>query len=197
MKKTFKLIQNLLIAIICIVTVANFTTQVEAAYDFRLGFIYVDDYVSDETYYDLVDRYCLIPQNMREHFQLNGGKIYFTDEDLNQKFFNGKYSGVCGVYSYETETVWISNDEYGKDAMVHELGHYLDQAYNYISDTQEVVDMYYAESAAISAYATVNNHEFFAEAFSLYVYDGPRLASDAPRTYELINRLVTSLKGVE
>lgn len=50
-----------------------------------------------------------IPESIMEQFQKNGWHIYVTDADINQKFYQGKYSTVLGTTQYADKKIYIAN----------------------------------------------------------------------------------------
>ena len=79
-----------------------------------------------------------IPESIMEQFQKNGWHIYVTDTDINQKFYQGKYSTVLGTTQYADKKIYIANtSQAATESTIHEVGHFVDYSNGFLSDQEK------------------------------------------------------------
>lgn len=123
---------------------------------------------------NLMNAYLKIPEKIRMVFENEGFKIKMTEEDIVYEAYApyGGYTGIGqikGVLDYERKMLYV-NDEW-PETVIHEMGHFV---YDYLKLYQSqsgIAPFFFAEAHNISYYAEVNEREFFAEAFRLYISD--------------------------
>lgn len=111
-----------------------------------------------------------VPENVKSAFVNRGWHIYITDKNIAQTWFSGVYNSVQGVTSYNTRSIYIEQREAAMEAPVHEIGHFVDAALGYPSQSSEFAGIYNAEvgvfKAGISNPGCVSDtRELFAEGF--------------------------------
>ena len=80
----------------------------------------------------------LLPSNVKDAFLNDGWDIILTDMDLNLTFYNGKYTEVLGNTIYGEGIIYIKSDEQAvNQAILHEIGHWLDFHLGYVADSDE------------------------------------------------------------
>lgn len=92
----------------------------------------------------------------------NCENIYFTDENLNEKFSLEIETQIVAL-SFGRD-IYISTDYHGTEVLVHELYHVYDYANDWISDTDEFKELYelYKDEHEVSPGNVQNCYEFFA-----------------------------------
>ena len=84
-----------------------------------------------------------IPESIMEQFQKNGWHIYVTDADINQKFYQGKYSTVLGTTQYADKKIYIANtSQAATESTIHEVGHFVDYSNGFLSDQEKFKELY-------------------------------------------------------
>ena len=122
-------------------------------------------------------------------------KIYITNEDLNEKFFDGELGYIPGVTVWTQKEIYIINN-YDKIEMttLHEIGHAIDCELK-INEKEEWINIY-NEEILLADFMT--NHckstvkEYFAESFSSYIKYPKLLEEKCPKTNEYIKQLIES-----
>lgn len=92
----------------------------------------------------------------------NCSKIYFTDEDLNDKFDLG-LSAVVAAVSIEDE-IYVDTSYFEYGVMVHEMYHVFDYANGWITEREDFKRIYniYKDSVEVSPGNRDDVYEFFA-----------------------------------
>ncbi len=113
----------------------------------------------------------ILPDKLVTSFVENDWKIYVTEEDMNQVYFQGKYQRVLGMTSFRDKWIKIGNFEDEINMSVfHEFGHYLDYINKFPSKSEEFRQIYIEEVGTFiknspNPGAVANEKEFFAETF--------------------------------
>ena len=81
------------------------------------------------------------------------------------------------------------NDEW-PGAVVHEMGHYVNDTLGMFSSLAENRKLYETEAGKISSYAKENDREYFAEVFRLYVTEPQLLRLISPSSYQMAQNAV-------
>ena len=129
-----------------------------------------------------------IPESIMEQFQKNGWHIYVTDADINQKFYQGKYSTVLGTTQYADKKIYIANtSQAATESTIHEVGHFVDYSNGFLSDQEKFKELYLSEVRIyIKAYDAVcvrDRKELFAEVFWQYLTNPSKLQLETPGLY--------------
>lgn len=137
-----------------------------------------------------------VPEKVINTFKKEGWNIYITGENLAQTHFGGKYSSVQGLTSYNKKEIIIENrPEAVRESTIHELGHFLDYYFGFISDSDEFTNIYNKEvdtfkSNITNSSCVRNKREFFAETFYYMYTDSSKTTPEARAFIEnLINEL--------
>lgn len=130
-------------------------------------------------YLDIVQRdLFLLPDKMLEYYTANAGKVFVTDENIDQVYCGGMYAGepILGAICYEKMCIVMANCEeaiYSGD-IFHEFGHYLDYINDRPSLSSEFSEIFAEEMPTLDYninYSRVvsSEKEFFAETFRQYI----------------------------
>ena len=116
-----------------------------------------------------------------------------TERDVVEEAYApyGGYRGIGrikAVTDYERKMIYV-NDEW-PNAVIHEMGHFLNNSLGMYSSRPENRELFYREAGKISLYAKSNDREYFAEAFRLYVTEPQLLRMISPESYALVERAV-------
>lgn len=134
--------------------------------------------------------YLAVPEKVRNAFETNGFIIKMTGWDVQEEAY-APYGGYLGygqvqaVLDYERKMLFV-NDEY-PNSILHEMGHFINNYLHLYSAHTENKKIYHSEACKISSYAEVNDREFFAEAFRLYISDPQILKLISPDTYNMVD----------
>lgn len=129
-----------------------------------------------------------IPESIMEQFQKNGWHIYVTDADINQKFYQGKYSTVLGTTQYADKKIYIANtSQAATESTIHEVGHFVDYSNGFLSDQEKFKELYLSEVRiyikAYDAACVRDRKESFAEVFWQYLTNPSKLQLETPGLY--------------
>lgn len=137
-----------------------------------------------------------VPKKVLDTFKKEGWNIYITGENLAQTHFEGKYKSVQGLTSYSYKQILIEDrPEAVRESTIHELGHYVDYHFNFISGSDEFKNIYNKEVETFKSNITNSScvrseKEFFAEMF-YYIYTNPSKCTPEAKTFilTLVNKL--------
>lgn len=140
----------------------------------------------------------LIPEKYRDLFQSSGWTMVATNEDLNEKFYDGVFNSVYGSTSYDTHIVYIQNNmNAAEDASLHEFGHWLDWYANYPSQNDVFKEIYDSENQDFYKEFDLSMHwdekEFFAEGFDRFYTDRLKMETVAPKLYSYMADILHNL----
>lgn len=133
----------------------------------------------------------LLPNSLIETFSKNGWNIFITTENINQKYFGGKYDNVMGVTITAKNEIYIQNRKKSiQNSIVHEFGHFLDCINDFPSLNEEFSEIYNEEASTfksrISNSSCVRDEmEFFAHTFYYLIKDSSKCT---PRAAEYVQR---------
>ena len=150
--------------------------------------------------------YNLLPEAIRNDYEANGWKIKIVPQDVirDQDLIASYVPRILGILAGLTDTgqeVIFLDEEYGDEAMSHEMGHYVDMVLLGSDDippsySEEFRNIYEQEKEGFkTSYPKSSAHEYFAEAFSLYIECAGSMQQDFPRTYEYMDRLISPYGG--
>ena len=139
----------------------------------------------------LLQAYGMIPEKIRTAFERDGFRIKMTEWDVAQEAYEpyGGYRGIGrikAVTDYERKMIYI-NDEW-PNAIIHEMGHYVNDSLGMYSSRPENLELFRREAGKISLYAQSNDREYFAEAFRLYITEPMLLWMISPKSFEMIDK---------
>lgn len=92
---------------------------------------------------------------------------------------------------YERKMIYV-NDEW-PNAIIHEMGHYVNDSLGMYSSRPENQELFWREAGKISLYAQSNDREYFAEAFRLYITDPVLLGLISPESTKLVKGAISFL----
>jgi hypothetical protein len=148
-----------------------------------------DSYLNEVLYY-----YNMIPQNIRDSFIANRWKITVTDKELT---IDGISQRILAYTLHSKKEIYIGN--VSASSIVHEIGHYIDNVNNYISNSisDDTFNIEVNGLKSIDADTDSHNYsskiELFAECFSMYIFDNAGLKNNCPDTYEIIEQAISNL----
>lgn len=124
------------------------------------------------------------------------GPVLNAFDQLGFKIEIGNYNqSWAGLFNSQTGYIYIENNTSMDYVYVlsHEMGHFLDLLKNLSSETGEFRNVYNAERLKLSPkymgnynYYTTSPTEYYAECFSQYVIENPKLANSNPKTYSYL-----------
>lgn len=139
----------------------------------------------------LLQAYGMIPEKIRTAFERDGFRIKMTEWDVTQEAYE-PYGGywrigrVKAVTDYERKMIYV-NDEW-PNAIIHEMGHYVNDSLGMYSSILENQELFRREACKISLYAQSNDREYFAESFRLYITEPMLLWMISPESFMLVTR---------
>lgn len=141
----------------------------------------------------LMESYLSIPEVIRLRFEAEGFRIKMTEWDITEEAYApyGGYHGtgkVRAVFDYERKMLYV-NDEW-PGAVVHEMGHYVNDTLGMYSSQPENRKRYESEAVKISRYAEENEREYFAEAFRLYIKEPELLKLLSFPSYQMVEKAI-------
>ena len=150
--------------------------------------------------------YNLLPEPIRSDYEANGWKIKIVPQDVIREqdiiaSYIPKFLGILAGLTDTGQQIIFLDDEYGDEAMSHEMGHYVDMVLLGSDDippsySEEFRSIYELEKEGFkTSYPKSTSHEYFAEAFSLYIECAGSMQQDFPRTYEYMDRLISPYGG--
>ena len=150
--------------------------------------------------------YNMFPEPIRSDFEANGWEIKIVPQDAirEQDIIASLIPRFLGILAGLTDTgqeIIFLDDEYADEAMSHEMGHYVDMVLLGSDDippsySEEFRNIYEQEKEGFRTdYPKSTAHEYFAEAFSLYIECAGSMQQDFPRTYEYMDRLISPYGG--
>lgn len=151
----------------------------------------VDGWVSSDWAYRVNQELQKIPSYWLDTFVNSGWQMYVTDTDLDDTYYGGQYGAVMGSTHFDEHVIWLEDrDEVITEAVIHEFGHFVDCYYGFLSDTEEFINIYYAESDIFRNTFHVtcyyDQKEMFAEGFWKYLTDGATLQASCPQLYQFL-----------
>ena len=158
--------------------------NVKAAPVSEYSFVDIIGDVSETNYNRMMSNYCKIPENIRESYQLDGWRLSISTEHLEDTWFAGWNIPVASGYDEALKEIRVEDTKNGSNAVVHEIGHYVDGKLGYISNTEEWQDIWKQETT--SKYGNSSPLEGFAEAFEQTIYHPATYKVRCPKSYEFI-----------
>lgn len=154
-----------------------------------------DGYVDDHWMSDINAQLAMIPSYLITEFQNDGWHIYCTDMDIDAVYYNSQFGAVMGTTNYEEHRILIEDRTIAvTDAVIHEMGHWLDWHNGTVTDSNEFMNIYYAETDVFKSTFNMtcyyDQKELFAEAFWKYLTDNQQLANSCPQLYNFMSRYV-------
>lgn len=139
------------------------------------------------------EAYLMIPNNVRQNYEENGWAVYVTTENLGQKYFGRKMS-ILALTVTEEKAIYIDDHEKAARSVIHEMGHYIDYSFGFISSTDEFSSIFREEAEKFRSihYTHINNTctelEYFAESYLVMITEPDILIEYCPKTYEFLKK---------
>ncbi len=135
-----------------------------------------------------------VPNWLKQKFIDSGWKIAISGTSLAARYGYGM--SIAGITDYGARMVFIDNREKPiKNAMIHELGHFIDFSYNFPSQSGEFTQIFNEEKYSFvdctsvgDGHETSNVMEYFAAVFQNAIINGVNCKAQAPRSYEFVCR---------
>lgn len=168
-------------------------TEVEETYN---TFI-INECGASQSFINSIDNYWnMIPNNIRDAY-INSGSTITVKSNLG-------YLGLSYIYGTGTSTYANMDIDYrnsAKDAIVHEIGHYVCWYVNlgYIDSNSEFYQIWNEEYTNILTIDNthINNvntaYEYFAESFAMFILKPNQLRQVCPRTAEFVQACINSI----
>ena len=179
----------------CVVSIED-SDSIDHVYD---GFILSDGDVPNKWLHKLDANYLQVPSNVREHFESSGWKIICTAEHLGTKFYNDTDLSIQAVNVTSSKEIWVEARDSAMESIVHEVGHYIDFNFNWVSSSEEFIRVYSSEVEAFRGLITTHESntsstsEYFAEAYSVSLMYADLMQLYCPKTYEFVMRYSSNL----
>lgn len=138
-----------------------------------------------------------IPDKVLYLIQSADYHIYIVKDPT--KYYKGKVKGaLSGLTKYTVRKIYICNNaRYFRVAVAHEIGHAYDHTLGWEHTSDEFKKVYEAEKSKFvstcgveNSYYRNNKAEYFAETFSMYIYDKKTLKKNTPKTYKYMQDLL-------
>lgn len=160
-----------------------------------LDFVQIIGDVSETNYNRAITNYCKVPENVRESFQINGWTLSISTENLEDTWFAGMgYTAVASGYDSALKEIRLENTKNGTNAVIHEMGHYVDGQLGYISNTDEWKQIWTAEYT--TRYGSTSPLEGFAESFEQTILHGTSYAKTHPLSYAFCTNAYSQIQGL-
>lgn len=135
-----------------------------------------------------------IDKKLLNKFKKSKWKIYVTSKNLNQIYYNNKYTSVLGSTNKKEKTIWIENNlDAVNNAPIHEFGHWIDMNNDWLSKKNSFKKIDKEERKKLIKTFDIttlsNQQETFADAFMWYVKDSEKLKKKCSKIYLYINQL--------
>lgn len=145
----------------------------------------------------VVGYYNKIPQKIRSSFESDGSNLIITSENLGALVFGNAGMHVLAATDEHggNVTIYIAYRKNNENSVLHEMGHYVDAKRGSVCGSEEFQDIWHSETDSLISithdkYNTYSAHEFFAEAFYVYINNGGALQEHCPRVYAYIDNVV-------
>lgn len=154
-----------------------------------------DGNVDDHWISDINQQLSMIPQYLITEFQNDGWHIYCTDMNIDAVYYNSQFGAVMGTTNYDEHRILIEDRQQAvNEAVIHEIGHWLDYHNGTVTDSNEFMNIYYAETDAFKngfgVHFYYDQKELFAEAFWKYITENQQLADCCPRLYDFMKQYI-------
>ncbi|MCR4903116.1 MAG: hypothetical protein K6A23_09665 [Butyrivibrio sp.] len=153
-----------------------------------------------------LQRYNLIPQEIRDAFEAKGWQIIITDSatlnarsNINMVIPDG-YT-LAGTTCVNAKTIYLNDLAYlSYESVCHEMGHFFDVALSSevnngerASRSQSFKDIWKQEKNNYGdSYCASNTAEFFADCFATYIQNGELLKEKCPCTYNYVGNMINA-----
>lgn len=139
--------------------------------------------VDDNINKDVADAYINNWETLPEFLKSNATSLNITGENLSDKFDLNLNANILAI-SYGTD-IYVNDTKFNKNVLIHELFHVFDYSNNWISNSDEFMEIYDKEKNLVSVTdGNVQNvYEFFASSGELFYFEPEVLKEKAPLTY--------------
>jgi hypothetical protein len=150
----------------------------------------------------LDEQLALLPDFIKSGFTYGGGIVHLADLSIADILIDntgiehseaGRASGVFIINNGNPE-IWLVCPS----ALLHEFGHWFDYTKNWLSGSDESLEVYHAEKGSFAANIDREQHyistpaEYFAESFARYLENPDTLKKYCPVTHDYISNLIQS-----
>lgn len=152
-----------------------------------------------------IQRYNLIPQEIRNAFESKGWKIIITDtatmnkrSNINMVIPDGYV--LAGSTAVQAKTIYLNDLAYlSYESICHEMGHFFDvelaptvNGGTRCSKSSDFISIWNAEKKQYGdPYCTSTAAEYFADSFASYIQDGESLKRRCPLTYDYVSGVIS------
>lgn len=137
----------------------------------------------------------LLPENIRNNFTNNEWHIELVSTSLKEEY-NLEYT-ISGITLPEEHTIKLqANQSSIRNALIHEIGHYLDYINNYPSSDQAFKSLYNKHGSKLLDTLTnftdsnYNEKEYFAELFKAYILNDYTITYQFSSEINIIKTLI-------
>lgn len=188
MKRTFIFTLLLCPTVLCPVNAFACTAQADGAVD--------QSFINEAN-----KQLALLPDYVLDAMDEDGVNLYVTDKDIDSYFCDGQYGSVQGLtitQNHHTDIYIEDREKAVCNATLHEIGHWVDDYYEGLTNTNSFVEIYQEESAAFQKAFLINFYydcgEFFAEGFWKYLTASDTLRDNCPQLYAYIDGVMMRIQ---
>lgn len=117
---------------------------------------------------------------------------YSIIQDPTDKAFVNNHT--AGIFSVKRKAIILREYRSDQEAILHEMGHFMNLMNNNCSKTSEFETVYKKERYQLgSSYGATNLDEYFAECFKVYCKDKKALQKKCPDTYNFMNATIQKM----
>ena len=167
---------------------------------------YPTEYISDKNVAASVsEKYDMEPDSVKALFVNEGWSLNVVPGNKIAGYYNGSFSDedyiLSGVTDSGKKDIYVSDrEDYGINAVNHEMGHFLDLSSNRMySDMKKFKDIYKEEkdNGVHSEYIKSSPTEYFAESYCMYIEKPDVLQKMYPKTYAYMDGIVSHMQNTE
>lgn len=155
------------------------------------------DNASDYTLSQVSKYFLMVPENIRTKFKENGWVIKVTTGNLGEMIYGEKKS-IKAVIVYPQKVIWVDSRKDSATAIIHEMGHFMDDQLFFTSTGKLCNDAWEAEVGTFKAnHKTHDNNtnnptEYFAEFFEVMILN-PNIRQKCPMTAAFMDSCIAEM----
>lgn len=155
------------------------------------------DNASDYTLSQVSKYFLMVPENIRTKFKENGWVIKVTTGNLGEMIYGEKKS-IKAVIVYPQKVIWVDSRKGSATAIIHEMGHFMDDQLFFTSMGKLCNDAWEAEVETFKAnHKTHDNNtnnptEYFAEFFEVMILN-PSIRQKCPMTAAFMDSCIAEM----
>ncbi len=158
--------------------------------------IWLEDGASDKWADQVIKYIDFLPKKMIQELNDNGWMLIVTPRSLEDVYDSG-VTNTVGLTVYYRTRIYLQNNSFSIDfCTIHEIGHALDFIQNFISYSEEWINIYEkeAKNSGLATYFTSSSSEYFAETFQSCFLSPEIVKENAPLSYEFMIDFINQYK---